>query len=292
MVNVLERGILGKFIDKTGQRYNSLTVQKYLEGSNWLCLCDCGNTTIVKGHLLNEIPQKRKVKSCGCLKEKNKPANENFFEKIDTEEQAYVLGFICADGCCQPELHRIKIDLKETDEDILIKIQQAIGHTNKLSHYHETSQFGEIDISRLVIHSQKILDDLENLGVGKNKTYSLLVDMNKIPKKFFKHFLRGMFDGDGCISFGKNYQDVNITINSKMAEMLKNKISEELKEDRLYKTIRHKERPEIVTLLATNTHYIYNFLNYLYKDSNIYLNRKYDLYLKYKEKYEGINCND
>ena len=55
-----------KVLDLTGQKFNRLTVIKRVEnkGKNpmWLCRCDCGNETIVRGsHLTNN-----KIKSCGC----------------------------------------------------------------------------------------------------------------------------------------------------------------------------------------------------------------------------------
>lgn len=128
---------MGKFIDKTGQKFNMLTAEKYLGNSMWLCKCDCGNYATVHYSHLNEDSKRLKVKSCGCLRNKNQPDNENYFSDIDSENKAYVLGFISADGCVQPESKKIKIDLNDDDEkNILVKIQQEIGHHNELSHYH------------------------------------------------------------------------------------------------------------------------------------------------------------
>ena len=47
---------MAKFDDKTGKKFNMLTVKKYLGSSKWLCKCDCGNECIVASALLNEIP--------------------------------------------------------------------------------------------------------------------------------------------------------------------------------------------------------------------------------------------
>ena len=64
-----------KLIDLTGKKYNHLTVVRRVENSEngvarWECLCDCGNTTIVRGKNLKN----GSVKSCGCLRKicKNK----------------------------------------------------------------------------------------------------------------------------------------------------------------------------------------------------------------------------
>lgn len=54
--------ITTKHPDMVGQRFGRLTVLEYLKNSEWKCLCDCGNETIVKtAHLRDGHTQ-----SCGC----------------------------------------------------------------------------------------------------------------------------------------------------------------------------------------------------------------------------------
>lgn len=55
--------------NETGNRYGRLTVIRYdhtdkRQGAYWLCACDCGCTTVVKGNRLRT----GKTKSCGCIK--------------------------------------------------------------------------------------------------------------------------------------------------------------------------------------------------------------------------------
>jgi len=57
-----------KLIDLTGRKFGRLVVIKQVGkdkwGSyKWLCLCDCGNKTIIISYSLI----KNKTKSCGCL---------------------------------------------------------------------------------------------------------------------------------------------------------------------------------------------------------------------------------
>ena len=73
-----------------------LTAKKYLGGSKWLCVCECGRECIVASAFLNEIEGRNKIKSCGCLREKNVPEKEEFFEVINSESKSYILGFIAA----------------------------------------------------------------------------------------------------------------------------------------------------------------------------------------------------
>lgn len=63
---------MGKIIDLTGQKYNKLTVIERVESKNrhsqWRCLCECGNETIVSSDKLKN----GHTKSCGCERNKNK----------------------------------------------------------------------------------------------------------------------------------------------------------------------------------------------------------------------------
>jgi len=59
---------MSKFKDLTGMRFGRLVAieraQSTYAETNWLCLCDCGNKTVVRrGHLM-----KGRIKSCGCIK--------------------------------------------------------------------------------------------------------------------------------------------------------------------------------------------------------------------------------
>ena len=65
-----------KLIDRTGMRYGRLVAKKYMGDSKWLCECDCGNTTIVKGCALTT----GNTTSCGCLRNE-KSGQRNFDDK-------------------------------------------------------------------------------------------------------------------------------------------------------------------------------------------------------------------
>jgi hypothetical protein len=63
---------MGKFIDLTGQRFGRLKVKEFSHKNKWgspywICLCDCGNTRVIRGSSLrNEHTQ-----SCGCINTRN-----------------------------------------------------------------------------------------------------------------------------------------------------------------------------------------------------------------------------
>ncbi len=121
--------------------------------------------------------------------------NENYFEKINTEDKVYFLGFICADGCIlnNNKTHRYQISLKlhVKDTDILNTFIKCIDGETKIWK-HKQREMVEVKFS-----GKKIINDLSNLGILPNKTFNLKYP--EIPLNLERHFLRGYFDGDGCI---------------------------------------------------------------------------------------------
>ena len=112
---------------------------------------------------------------------------------------AYVLGFFTADGNMVKNkrgAHFIAIEI--TDRDILEKIKEAVGSNHKIGV--KKRKFPEKDAYRLQIGSKEMFDDLLRLGLMPNK--SKTIDLPFVPDKYLSHFVRGYFDGDGCISYG------------------------------------------------------------------------------------------
>lgn len=129
--------------------------------------------------------------------------NENYFEQIDTEDKAYWLGFISADGCivsCSKETRslRLRINIHEKDEEYLLKFRDSIQGNMPIKKFksNKGKRF-ESNQVKIDINSNKLCDDLINVGVGFRKTFDLT--MPKVPQNLISHFIRGYFDGDGCI---------------------------------------------------------------------------------------------
>jgi len=116
--------------------------------------------------------------------------NQYYFENIDTEDKAYFLGFIIADGCVSRNSNTIKITQKETE--ILYEFKKYIESEAPVFNSKKRN------ISSFSITSNKTKKDLENLGIHSNKT--MIIKYPNIPLELQNHFMRGVFDGDGCIS--------------------------------------------------------------------------------------------
>lgn len=122
--------------------------------------------------------------------------NENYFEKIDTEDKAYFLGFIVADGGVSRN-NTLCITQKEID--VLEDFKKYIKFEGKIR------KRTNINCYDIHLTSNKMIDDLLNLGIIPNKTN--VVKYPNIPIEIESHFMRGLFDGDGCISIHKDKRE-------------------------------------------------------------------------------------
>jgi Mor family transcriptional regulator len=115
----------------------------------------------------------------------------NFFENIDSEEKAYILGLYAADGYVRDKLNIVGIDLKDgvSEKDLLDKINTILGNPSEIKKYD--------GMLRLSFKCAKMRRDLNKLGIVQNK--SLIFVPPPIRKDLRVHFARGLVDGDGCI---------------------------------------------------------------------------------------------
>ena len=201
--------------------------------------------------------------------------NENYFENIDTEDKAYFLGFIVADGCLRDEgsTRYMKLKLKIDDYKILEKMIEYTSYSGNV-YYHKNGKFCELTLS-----GEKIVNDLKNLGIIQNKT--MVVKYPKISSNLERHFMRGFFDGDGCISIHKKREGSRDTSDRGQANICSG--SREFIE-------KYVDRLNIIAGITKNkirtpkgTYNVIDwgsfldierFYNLFYKDATVYLERK------------------
>ena len=201
--------------------------------------------------------------------------DETFFDVIDTEEKAYFLGFLYADGCNATNRNAVILSLEENDKEILEKFNNLL-QSNKPLQYVKFKTTNSSNQYRLVITNKHISQKLVELGCHRAKTYSLMFPSEEqVPKHLVRHFVRGYFDGDGWV--GKKSICVVSTLDfcNSLAEILKERLN-----INCYIRARHPERNNTIRMLGLNNKSARTFLKWIYKDSNIHLQRKHDRYLK------------
>lgn len=125
--------------------------------------------------------------------------NDSFFDTIDTEEKAYWLGFIYADGYITS--NSLGITLSSRDKSHLEKLSISLSSDYPINTY-EYSGYGNTYGSRLLIKSDLIVSDLIRHGVFYKKSL-ILMPPNLTDIALVMHFIRGYMDGDGSISISK-----------------------------------------------------------------------------------------
>lgn len=282
-------------------KFGKLTAEEYLGNGLWRCICECGNETIVTSKQLPMPGSKRRgTKSCGCgIGKLNK--NNNFFSKLDTQEKAYITGLIATDGSIYDKnnSYYLKLAFKSSDVDILEKVKKAIGSKSEIRTKKGIANLPQggtsnYELKTLLICNKKMVKDLESLGITPNKSLTLNFDYSKLSIELFPHFLRGLIDGDGDFNLyhrnNRNHPHIGLIGSKHLIHSTKEMLQ--------------KVFPDmsIMTFHAIGCHEniwrlgIYNMkdfkklLNYIYQDATIFLDRKYENYLRISEEEIFKNC--
>ena len=204
----------------------------------------------------------------------SKSFNIHFFDIIDTEEKAYWLGFLFADGAVTQYKHSydIELSLQIGDKEHVEKFAKAIGkkYVNNNSTYR----------SRCIIGSKHMFNVLSSYGCTVRKSLILKFPDKNIfkDKNLIRHFIRGYVDGDGCLSFA-NKEHTRSVVSILGTENFLRGITKEVPNKA--KLVNNSKDQDITKVLSYNGKAGFEFAKYLYKDSTVYLKRKYERYLKY-----------
>lgn len=217
----------------------------------------------------------RNCLNVSSAKRLNPSLKEDYFERIDSNEKAYWLGWFVSDGSItnQPDKSKFQLELtiKAEDEDVLRLLEKDLGVENKV--YTSQEKY-----KRFSLGSKKIITDLEKLGITQNKTFSVKVP--NFNKQYNAAFIRGLFDGDGGFthyqrSSGQVCNELSFCGNEYIVSWILKTLTEELpslkrnsvtKENSI-KRIRWSSQKDIILIR-----------DYMYANhNNHFLQRKYNL---------------
>lgn len=248
--------------NKLQQKYNDELINKIIEEYlGGLTSIELGKKYSIKPGTINYHLRKR-----GLSRGSGKPssiANKDYFETIDTEEKAYFLGFLMADGCISSSHvnYHIKLELQEKDADVINAFLIAIGSKNAVSKITKGNYIG----NSVSLSCKKMFYDLVNHGFLEHKSGNEIIP-NTIPDELVRHFIRGYFDGDGCAA-----KDGRISIVGGI-KILKDIAScAGIADYNIYEF----KNTSVVCDLRYSKENSKSFYNYLYKDANIFLYRKW-----------------
>lgn len=216
-----------------------------------------------------EIPKADKISAREALFHSHRDLA--FFDKIDTQDKAYILGMLAADGNVSSRGSSICLALK--DEDVIIKINE---------YFKSNIRKRKNGLFAITVSMKAWKNALSTYDIVPNKS-TILKFPETLKDDLIRHFIRGYFDGDGSISLcksgGRYNPIISITSSQMFIETLSNILTREIE-----CTCSSYEKDNCSTLSFGGIHNIKKMYDYLYKDSTIFMNRK-------KEKFEHILLN-
>lgn len=258
---------------------------------NGMCLTKIGEKLHIDRKTLAKLFKDNGIKTRDGFEYVRKyPINEHYFDLIDTEEKAYMMGFIYADGNNLFKNNRISIQLSSIDEEILNKFSYMVYGQIVLNKNKRTNKDGKIfEYTTLNIFNHHISQHLASLGVVERKSHKIIFP-EWLDKNLYRDFIRGLIDGDGWIYLPKkednrNSPNVGLICTRKMNDFLKDFFEKELGL-KSYLTKANKQNFDVMCeIRIKNYHRCKIFLDWLYLDSNIYLDRKYQIYQNFLSRY-------
>ena len=253
-----------------------------------------------KNYLMNLFPNRTWV---GILQRGNKTLklnrlsqdkysiDYNFFSEWN-EYSAYYVGFFLADGhisykCNERKAVYLQCVLAERDIDILEKFKKLTNFEGKILESSKAKQMKIVNnicqatrAIELQINNTKIVEDLIKKGIDPEcKTYTAKFNKN-IPSKYIRDYVRGLIDGDGWVASenAKNFA-IGITGTYDICLNVKNFINPS-------SVAKPRQTSENCWAYSVSGKRAYNIAKLLYEDAKIYLDRKYNNFLKTKQKYE------
>lgn len=202
--------------------------------------------------------------------------DRRFFETIDSEAKAYWLGFFYADGYVYKSGKQISITLQATDASHLEKFARIFDTTISPYSYIDKRTNKQYSTVRCVVSSVEICRDLAEKDIRNGKTKNGTASViSLVPDNLFHHFIRGFFDGDGCIC-RNHLGEYSLTLVGTKAflEVIRNLLIEKARLNQV--SILPKK--SIWSIAWGGNEQLQEFKDWLYNDANTYLERKKQLF--------------
>lgn len=224
--------------------------------------------------IVKRILVEENIDTNGRKRKRKYNVNDNYFN-VENSNMAYILGFWASDGNVHQKENRLDLELASQDLQILELIKNEIQSERPIKIYQCANGYTK---NKLYFWSKNIKDKFIEYGIVPNKTYSELFHAPyKLDKKYWIDYIRGFFDGDGCVT--KNQYTISFSLNCTNRKFLED-IQEYFKEY-------HNIRTEISTTgmkgrnIPVYRLYCYSLeaikvYNALYTKDSLYLKRKKD----------------
>lgn len=202
---------------------------------------------------------------------------ERFFQTIDTEKKAYWLGFLMADGCITDR--SIRVELTLADQSHLEKFRDVIKYYRTKFYYRNDG----IKSVLYIISSKTMINDLATFGCIPRKSLVIrFPSIDLVPTELIHHFMRGYFDGNGCINISERTRSsVSVTSNMEFLDGYQQALNCGISKTTTVKIQQTHSEGMGLFMLGGNQQ-VLKIYDFLYKDATIFLDRK-------KEKFDILS---
>ena len=275
---------------------NSDSYKSYMKGE--IKFYDLSSNLNIEYDKLRYVFSKFKIKTRETFLQET--IQHDYFDIIDSESKAYLLGFFYADGSITKNYH-ISLSLTEEDIEIINLFKKEICPEYKItfirSYTNKKTGYVSKPMASITFKSKHMCETLFNYGIYNRKTYNDLISLDFIPQDMLIHFIRGYWDGDGCSCITqvtkkhitkdgvlKKYSYLNynwniISFTDKHLLILKKFLNKNYNINS--NIIKTKKGHFLLEINKKNDYFMMR--NVLYENANFYLTRK-------KEKYMTIPC--
>ena len=268
---------------------NNLVIQKYYE---LMSLRKVGDFFGVSISPIKRILNENKID----FQQRRYSVNETYFDIIDSEEKSYWLGFLYADGYIRERNSGDSLDIKLSQLDIghLELFKKCIDSTHNITlgiskTKNKRGKECTSHMATLAMYSNRLVESIKKQGFHSRKTFT--IEKPNLKEEYYRHFIRGFFDGDGCCYIEERNNGV---IHAKYNIACASPNFKQFIIDELNKHSIDSKCGNSLTIDIGRYPSIVKFFNYLYDDSTIYLKRKKDKgdkFIEYfsKKKELGVN---
>ena len=203
--------------------------------------------------------------------------NHNYFQ-TESEDMAYWIGILGSDGSVNKSENQIYIELQRSDRELLEKLNKSIENERPVKDYSTARGY---DNSKLYFYSKQIKQDLALYKIIPNKTYDKNYGFpNKLNKKYYPDYIRGLFDGDGSIKKGNSITWQIDTNSLEIVETIKKYLLEEHHLQAEW-TVIPKKNMDLYRIYMYGKEKCLKIYNIMYStNSELFLKRKKDKFIE------------
>lgn len=212
--------------------------------------------------------------------------NEHYFDCIDSQDKAYILGLLWADGHNRVDKGGVILELQEDDKTLLEKINILTGNERPLRKVPLNDKNPAWKNQYNLLWQSKYLSNVLN-EYGMCQRKSLVLKFPEwLDEELYSHFIRGYMDGDGCVCYMKQNHKIQVSmVGTRIFLEYVQKICKNI-DVKSYITHDKRANEAIFQFSIASNICSMTFLNWIYKDANLKMERKY---YKYQQFLSSIN---